>query len=32
MAAKFIPAEERAMEAAFGDAYLQYKRRVRPWL
>ena len=32
MSRKFIAAEERAMEDTFGDAYRQYKRRVRPWL
>jgi len=29
---KFIKAEERAMEETFGDAYREYKQRVRPWL
>lgn len=28
----FIPYEEKKMEAAFGKAYLDYKRRVRRWL
>jgi len=32
LAAKFIPAEERAMERTFGQAYRQYRRRVRKWL
>jgi protein-S-isoprenylcysteine O-methyltransferase Ste14 len=27
-----IPAEERAMEARFGEPYLAYKQRVRRWL
>jgi len=29
---QFIHGEERFMEAAFGGAYLDYKRRVRRWL
>jgi len=28
----FILAEEKFMEAAFGDEYLEYKQRVRRWL
>jgi len=27
-----IPFEERSMERAYGDAYKQYKARVRRWL
>ncbi len=29
---RFIEGEERFLEAAFGPAYLDYKRRVRRWL
>lgn len=32
LAAKFIPAEERAMERTFGQAYRDYRQRVRRWL
>ena len=28
----FIPMEERRMEDAFGEEYLEYKRKVRRWL
>ncbi len=28
----YIPIEERAMHRAFGQAYIDYKRRVRRWL
>jgi len=28
----FIPAEERVLEDAFGDAYLRYKSSVRRWI
>ena len=28
----FVGMEERSMERAFGDAYLQYKKRVRQWI
>lgn len=28
----FIPLEERRMEEAFGEEYLEYKRKVRRWL
>jgi protein-S-isoprenylcysteine O-methyltransferase Ste14 len=28
----FIPMEERRMEEAFGEEYLNYKRKVRRWL
>ena len=28
----FIPMEEAALEAAFGDEYLAYRRRVRRWI
>ena len=28
----FIPFEEASMEIAFGDSYLEYKRRVRRWV
>jgi len=29
---RFIGAEERAMEGAFGQAYLDYRKRVRRWI
>ena len=29
---KFIAPEERAMAEAFGEAYVEYKRRVRRWI
>jgi protein-S-isoprenylcysteine O-methyltransferase Ste14 len=29
---RFIAAEERKLEATFGNSYLEYKRRVRRWL
>ena len=29
---RFIRYEERAMEAQFGEAYMDYKRRVRRWI
>jgi protein-S-isoprenylcysteine O-methyltransferase Ste14 len=29
---RFIEGEERFLEAAFGDEYLDYRRRVRRWL
>jgi len=32
MEAAFIRAEERDMEAAFGDEYRAYRRRVRRWI
>lgn len=32
LATRVIPFEERRMEAAFGDAYRAYRRRVRRWL
>ena len=32
MAAKFIPAEERAMAETFGDKWREYAARVRRWL
>ncbi|UCG93107.1 MAG: isoprenylcysteine carboxylmethyltransferase family protein [candidate division WOR-3 bacterium] len=28
----FIPHEERAMEETFGEAYTEYKKRVRSWI
>lgn len=28
----YIPAEEKNLEASFGNEYLQYKRKVRRWL
>jgi len=32
MNGRFIAPEERAMEETFGEAYVEYKRRVRPWI
>lgn len=32
MNSKFIAPEERAMEETFGEAYVEYKRRVRRWI
>jgi protein-S-isoprenylcysteine O-methyltransferase Ste14 len=32
LAIVFIPMEERAMQQAFGDAWLDYSQRVRRWL
>lgn len=32
MAKEFIPVEEQAMEETFGDAWREYKKRVRRWL
>ena len=32
LATLFIPFEERACQAVFGDLYTDYKRRVRRWL
>ena len=32
LALKFVPAEEQAMAEAFGEAWQQYKSRVRRWL
>lgn len=28
----FVPMEERRMEEAFGEEYLEYRRKVRRWL
>lgn len=28
---RVVPREERELEARFGDAYIQYKKRVRRW-
>jgi protein-S-isoprenylcysteine O-methyltransferase Ste14 len=32
VAVRYMPAEEKAMEEAFGEEYRQYCRRVRRWL
>jgi len=32
MQLRFIPHEEQAMAAAFGQSYLEYQKRVRAWL
>ena len=32
ISARFIPPEERAMEETFGQAYRQYRNRVRRWI
>jgi protein-S-isoprenylcysteine O-methyltransferase Ste14 len=32
MESRFIGAEEKSMEETFGDAYLEYKARVRRWI
>ena len=32
MQVRFIPVEEASLERIFGDAYADYRRRVRPWI
>jgi protein-S-isoprenylcysteine O-methyltransferase Ste14 len=32
MESRFIGAEEKSMEETFGDAYREYKARVRRWI